>query len=69
MFITELTPLFQEFVRRPVAFAGGFFAGALHLNLNEQPVSQWLERQMGMSPASTATAPQPPQGPQSISIE
>jgi hypothetical protein len=67
MFITELTPLFQEFVQRPVAFAGGFFAGALGLNLNEQPVSQWLERQMGMP--SQPVAPKPPQGPQSISID
>jgi hypothetical protein len=69
MFVTELTPLFQEFVQRPVAFAGGFFAGALHLNLNEQPVSQWLERQMGMHPTGTPTPPPAPQGPQSISID
>jgi hypothetical protein len=68
MFITELAPLFQELVQRPVAFAGGFFAGALRLNLDEQPVSQWLERQMGGMGASPVP-PTSPSGPKSIAID
>lgn len=45
MFFEELLPLGKEFLQNPVAFAGGFLAGALHLNLNEDPLKSWLEEQ------------------------
>jgi hypothetical protein len=45
MFLTELAPAFQKLIQQPVAFASGFVSGVLHLNLNEEPLSQWLEKQ------------------------
>lgn len=65
----ELAPLMKEFTAQPVAFLGGFFSGVLRLNLNEDPVKSWLDRQ-------SATGSTPPagnnghnSGPQSITIE
>jgi hypothetical protein len=45
MFLTELAPAFQKLIQQPVAFASGFVTGVLHLNLNEDPLAQWLEKQ------------------------
>ncbi|WP_413467429.1 hypothetical protein [Pleurocapsa sp. FMAR1] len=45
MFLSELTPALQKFIQQPIAFAGGFASGILHLNLNEEPLSKWLEAQ------------------------
>lgn len=47
MFFEELLPIGKEFLQNPVAFAGGFVAGALHLNLGEDPLKSWLEEQTG----------------------
>jgi hypothetical protein len=74
MFITELSPLFAELVQKPVAFAGGFVSGLLRLNLSDDPVRQWLDKQMGMQTTSAGTTATPggsngKSGPQSISIE
>jgi hypothetical protein len=73
MFLDELSPLFQELVNKPVAFAGGFVSGLLRLNLNDEPVSQWLEKQMGVAPSasspSTGTNNSSASGPQSINID
>ena len=67
MFLTELSPAFQKFIQQPVAFAGGFISGILHLNLNEEPLSQWLEKQ-GYDPAATTTTKNSSR-PQSIDID
>ena len=66
MFLTELSPAFQKFIQQPVAFAGGFISGVLHLNLNEEPLSQWLEKQ-GYNSAGTTTNNS--DRPQSIDID
>lgn len=69
MFLTELSPLLQKFIQQPVAFASGFVSGVLHLNLNEEPLSQWLEKQ-GYDPASTnSTIQSNGDRPQSIDID
>ena len=44
MFLEELTPIFTELTRQPVAFLGGFFSGAFRLNLSDDPVKS-LARQ------------------------
>ena len=69
MFLTELTPLLQKFIQQPVAFASGFVSGVLHLNLNEEPLSQWLAKQ-GYDPASSnSTITRNGDRPQSIDID
>jgi hypothetical protein len=45
MFLDELSPFLQELTRQPVAFVGGFVSGALRLNLNDDPVKSWLNKQ------------------------
>ncbi|NJL42487.1 MAG: hypothetical protein HC856_03825 [Pseudanabaena sp. RU_4_16] len=66
----ELRPILQELVGQPVAFMGGLVSGLLRLNLNEDPLKSWLEKQ-GASPASTTANGQNNKnsGPQSISID
>ena len=66
MFLTELAPAFQKFIQQPVAFASGFVSGVLHLNLNEEPLSQWLEKQ-GYNSTTTPTVDNG--RPQSIDID
>ena len=68
MFLTELAPAFQKFIQQPVAFASGFVSGVLHLNLNEEPLSQWLEKQ-GYNSATTTTTVNNSSRPQSIDID
>jgi hypothetical protein len=71
MFLDELSPFLQELTRQPVAFMGGFVSGALRLNLNEDPVKSWLNKQNVQVNSSTdfsnnsGTA----SGPQKISID
>lgn len=45
MFLEELMPLCQEFSKQPIAFMGGFVAGILKLNLNDEPLATWLHNQ------------------------
>lgn len=45
MFLQELNPIFQELVKEPAAFVNGFIAGALRLNLEQDPLKSWLEKQ------------------------
>ncbi|MEO0540480.1 MAG: hypothetical protein AAFZ80_06405 [Cyanobacteria bacterium P01_A01_bin.105] len=68
MFLDELTPIVQTLVRQPIAFLGGFASGVLRLDLSEDPVKSWLEKQPGGA-ASADTPPTSPNGPQSISID
>ncbi len=49
MFLDELNPLTDKMLQSPVAFLGGFVSGIFHLNLNDDPVKQWLENQSGES--------------------
>lgn len=67
MFLTELAPAFQKLIQQPVAFASGFVSGVLHLNLNEEPLSQWLEKQGYSSVANTTI--NNGDRPQSINID
>ncbi len=69
MFLTELAPLFQTGLAQPIAFVGGIVAGALRLNLQDEPVRTWLARQGGVrsNPANPASSAE--DGPQSIAID
>jgi hypothetical protein len=73
MFLDELSPVLRELVQHPVAFLGGFFAGALRLNLNDDPVKSWLNHQTGVTAPTTSSSAEAyngkTQGPQAISIE
>ena len=69
MFLTELTPALQKLIQQPVAFASGFISGVLHLNLNAEPLSQWLEKQ-GYNPTSNnSSVTKNSDRPQSIDID
>lgn len=67
MFFDELTPLFKELTQQPVAFMGGLFSGLLRLNLSDDPIKSWLDKQSGSSVYSATT--RNGNGPQSISID
>lgn len=70
MFLDELTPVVREMVEHPAAFLGGLASGLLRLNLGDDPVKGWLQKQ-GVSVSSTSSAQtnQNGGGPQTISIE
>ena len=72
MFVDELTPFVKELARQPVAFFGGFFSGLFRLDLTEDPVKSWLNKQ-GAMPTTSSTMgginTSNPQGPQSIDID
>lgn len=72
MFISELSPIFKELVQHPASFLGGFASGVLRLNLADDPVKSWLDKQLGVnsypSPVSDVSNGRA-SGPQSISIE
>lgn len=71
MFLSELTPALQKFLQQPVAFAGGFVSGILQLKLDEQPLSQWLEKQGSNFTSNQPNSATPKTGdkPQSINID
>lgn len=70
MFLDELTPIVKELVQQPIAFLGGFCSGVLRLNLSDDPVKTWLQKQTGSTyTATTNTENGKSNGPQSISIE
>ncbi|MEN9228603.1 MAG: hypothetical protein Q6L50_09140 [Gloeomargarita sp. GMQP_bins_120] len=68
MLLNELNPILQEFMRQPTAFLGGFVSGLLGLDLQQDPLKSWLERQMS-TPQPPSASPPPPSGPQRISID
>ncbi|KAK1384119.1 UPF0426 protein, chloroplastic [Heracleum sosnowskyi] len=37
-------PILKEALKEPVAFLGGLFAGLLRLDLNEDPLKEWITR-------------------------
>ncbi|NJK33500.1 MAG: hypothetical protein HC919_00260 [Oscillatoriales cyanobacterium SM2_2_1] len=63
----ELKPIFEELLRQPVAFCGGFVAGLLRLDLAQDPLKSWLEQQGAK--IDPPGAPPSAAGPQSISID
>ncbi|MFN6567227.1 hypothetical protein A6770_07225 [Nostoc minutum NIES-26] len=72
MFINELSPIFKQFTQHPVSFLGGFVSGVFRLNLADDPVKSWLDRQVhtsGYSALNTQVNNGKATGPQPISIE
>ncbi|EKQ68442.1 hypothetical protein OsccyDRAFT_2976 [Leptolyngbyaceae cyanobacterium JSC-12] len=71
MFLDELTPVLKELSQQPIAFLGGFFSGVFRLNLTDDPVKTWLDKQAGTTSFSSTTEVHNGKsgGPQSISIE
>jgi hypothetical protein len=70
MFLTELAPLLRDCLAQPIAFVGGIAAGALRLNLQDEPVRTWLARQGGANPTGTApTDMNSGDGPTTITID
>jgi hypothetical protein len=69
MLFNELTPILKELAQEPVAFCSGFISGALRLNLTDDPVKSWLEKQAGFTPTSNPTAPSDSKKPKSIDID
>ncbi|MDX2242059.1 MAG: hypothetical protein NW224_15345 [Leptolyngbyaceae cyanobacterium bins.302] len=69
MFMDELTPLFRELTQQPIAFMGGLFSGIFRLNLQDDPVKTWLDRQTGTTSYTTEVHNGKGSGPQSISID
>lgn len=74
MFVDELTPFVRELTRQPVAFCGGFFSGLFNLDLTEDPVRSWLNKQ-GADPTvggftnGVGSSTTNSKGPQSIDID
>ncbi|KAE8675607.1 UPF0426 protein [Hibiscus syriacus] len=45
-------PILNQAVKEPVAFMGGMFAGILRLDLNEDPLKEWVARTVEASKIS-----------------
>ena len=67
----ELTPILKELTQQPVAFLGGFVSGILKLNLDDDPVKTWLEKEGASVPEKSSNSDDRNNGngPQSITIE
>jgi len=65
----ELTPIFNEFTKEPIAFLGGFVSSVLRLNLSDDPVKTWLDREAGTTSTYPSDRDNNGGGPQSITIE
>ena len=71
MSFDELSPLFQQLTQQPTAFLGGVCAGFLRLKLNDDPVKNWLEQQLGgtIMPSNGNNSNGNGSRPRSISID
>jgi hypothetical protein len=69
MLLNELTPILKELTKEPVAFCNGFISGILRLNLTDDPMKTWLEKQAGFTPTHSQTGSGTREEPQSIEIE
>jgi hypothetical protein len=70
MFLNELNPIFKQFTQSPVSFMGGFVSGVLRLNLADDPVKSWLNKQLGVNTYNNSDVQNGrASGPQSISID
>ena len=65
----ELKPILNEFLGQPVAFFGGLVSGFLKLDIGQDPLKGWLEKQGATPTTSPATSNSAKDGPQSISID
>lgn len=68
----ELSPLFNELKDHPVSFLGGFVSGMLRINLADDPVRSWLDKQAGSPsnpPSSGNDSGGNGSGPQTINID
>ncbi|TYQ23930.1 hypothetical protein [Pseudanabaena sp. UWO310] len=63
----ELKPILNELLGQPVAFFGGLVSGFLKLDLQQDPLKGWLEKQGATTTVSSAESKN--EGPQSISID
>ncbi|XP_008813341.1 UPF0426 protein At1g28150, chloroplastic [Phoenix dactylifera] len=45
----EDQPVIKDALKEPVAFMGGMFAGLLRLDLNEDPLKEWITRTVDAS--------------------
>ncbi|XP_058762329.1 UPF0426 protein At1g28150, chloroplastic isoform X2 [Vicia villosa] len=66
-------PIIKEVFKEPVAFLGGVFAGVLRLDLNEEPLKEWVTRTVEASDISVeetdAEGSTTEAAPQEIQIE
>ncbi|KAG5534150.1 hypothetical protein RHGRI_022330 [Rhododendron griersonianum] len=67
-------PILKEALKEPVAFMGGIFAGLLRLDLNEDPLKEWVARTVeasGITAEEIATEKSESEegSPQQIEIE
>ncbi|PSR89082.1 UPF0426 protein [Actinidia chinensis var. chinensis] len=67
-------PILKEALKEPVAFMGGLFAGLLRLDLNENPLKEWVVKTVeasGIKEEEIDTEGSTPEeeGPQQIEIE
>ena len=71
MFIDEVSPIFKELTKHPVSFMGGLFSGVLRLNLKDDPVKSWLDKQINSTGYTTPSDSHNGKatGPQQISID
>lgn len=69
MLLNELTPILKELTKEPVAFCSGFISGALRLNLTDDPVKTWLQKQAGFTATSSPNESNDKQKPKSIDID
>lgn len=59
-------------MQEPVAFLGGIFAGILRLDLNEEPLKEWVTRTVeasGITEEEIRTGDDQEETPQQIEIE
>ncbi|AFZ36541.1 hypothetical protein Sta7437_3023 [Stanieria cyanosphaera PCC 7437] len=70
MFLSELSPVIQELLKQPLAFTSGFCSGLLRLDLNDEPLASWLNKQ-GFSnfDSNNSNHKSNQDQPQSITIE
>ncbi|KAL8132667.1 UPF0426 protein At1g28150, chloroplastic isoform X1 [Apium graveolens] len=65
-------PILKEAFKEPVAFLGGMFAGLLRLDLNEDPLKEWITRTVeasGLSAEEIEAEGVPQEVPEQIEIE
>lgn len=60
--------LLTEFFQNPIPFMAGFVAGVLKIDLEQDPVKQWME-QRGVDFSQVAQKDAPKSGPQNITID
>ncbi|XP_010246677.1 PREDICTED: UPF0426 protein At1g28150, chloroplastic [Nelumbo nucifera] len=65
-------PVLKEALKEPVAFMGGIFAGLLRLDLNEEPLKEWITKTVeasGITEEEIYVEGPQSEGPEQIEIE